>query len=124
MNEYVLDCIVEGYQHLIPKLKLPDFNDRHVLAAAIQAKVSMILTYNLKDFPEKVLGKYKIKSVHPDDFISDLINLNLGVVCAEIKEARSSLKKPPVTVEQYLETLKKHSLPKTVKMLAMHSNLL
>ena len=36
MNAHVLDCLVTGYEGLIDKLKLPDPNDRHVLAAAIR----------------------------------------------------------------------------------------
>ena len=35
MNKYVRDCLVEKYEHLILSLRLPDLNDRHVLAAAI-----------------------------------------------------------------------------------------
>src|SRR3990167_8164411 len=35
MNTNVRDCLVEGYQSLIPTLNLPDADDRHVLAAAI-----------------------------------------------------------------------------------------
>nr|WP_244508076.1 PIN domain-containing protein [Mesorhizobium sp. ORS 3428] len=35
MNRAVPDCLVDGYQELLPSLALPDENDRHVLAAAI-----------------------------------------------------------------------------------------
>jgi hypothetical protein len=35
MNAHVRDCLVSGYEDLIPALSLPDQNDRHVLAAAI-----------------------------------------------------------------------------------------
>lgn len=47
MNSHVRDCLVEGYQKLIPMLSLPDPDDRHVLAAAIHSKCSVIVTYNL-----------------------------------------------------------------------------
>ncbi len=33
MDKAALDALVEGYEHLIPTLSLPDENDRHVLAA-------------------------------------------------------------------------------------------
>jgi len=36
MNSAVRDCLVEGYEPLIEGLKLPDADDRHVLAAAIK----------------------------------------------------------------------------------------
>jgi len=35
MNKAVRDCLVTGYEPLIEGLKLPDPDDRHVLAAAI-----------------------------------------------------------------------------------------
>jgi hypothetical protein len=36
MNAHVRDALVDGHQSLIPALELPDPDDRHVLAAAIQ----------------------------------------------------------------------------------------
>ena len=36
MDKAAPDALVTGYQHLIPGLLLPDKDDRHVLAAAIQ----------------------------------------------------------------------------------------
>lgn len=52
MNAAVLDCLVENYESLIPSLNLPDQNDRHVLAAAIQGRADTIVTMNQKDFPK------------------------------------------------------------------------
>jgi len=37
MNAATRDCLVEGYDDLIESVKLPDEDDRHVLAAAIHA---------------------------------------------------------------------------------------
>jgi predicted nucleic acid-binding protein len=41
MNKAVRDCLVSGYEPLIEGLKLPDPDDRHVLAAAIKAGAAM-----------------------------------------------------------------------------------
>lgn len=38
MDANVRDGVVKGYQSMIPRLQLPDPDDRHVLAAAIRAK--------------------------------------------------------------------------------------
>ena len=51
MNTHVRDCRVTGYRDLITALQLPDPDDRHVLAAAIKAGASVIVTYNTKHFP-------------------------------------------------------------------------
>lgn len=36
INTHVRDSLVTGFEHLIPSVKLPDMDDRHVVAAAIQ----------------------------------------------------------------------------------------
>ena len=41
MNGHVRDCLVTGYESLIPSLALPDPEDRHVLAAAIVCKAGL-----------------------------------------------------------------------------------
>ena len=51
MNGAVRDCIVTGHMHLVDSLTLPDPDDRHVLAAAIQVGAELIVTFNLADFP-------------------------------------------------------------------------
>lgn len=124
MNTHVMNCLVNGYGHLIPSLKLPDEHDRHVLAAAISAKASIIITYNLRDFPNKSLDKYKLMAMHPDEFLTQLIDYYPDTTCAAIKALRMGLKKPPTNIEQYLAILEKQSLPKTVKKLEALSDLL
>ena len=76
MNENIRDCLVEGYDKLIPALSLPDPDDRHVLATAIRSSASIIVTYNLKDFPAKSINEYGIDAQHPDDFITHLFDLS------------------------------------------------
>jgi hypothetical protein len=61
MDAAVLDCLVEGYEYLIPSIECPDPNDRHVIAAAIKAGCSAIVTSNLKHFPPDLLVKYHIE---------------------------------------------------------------
>ena len=61
MDEATRDCLVTGYERLIPDLELPDPDDRHVLAAAIVGRCDVIVTQNLKDFPQAVLAPYGAK---------------------------------------------------------------
>ena len=114
MNLHVLDCLVDDYQNIISTLTLPDLDDRHVLAAAIQSSASIILTYNLKDFPSKTLRQYQLEAQHPDDFLLTLIESDTRKVCSVIQKLRTTLKNPPVDAEQYLFTLQKQDLPQIV----------
>jgi len=114
MNENVCDCMVENYQYLISALNLPDENDRHVLAAAIKSSCSVIVTYNLKDFPDDDLKQYGIEARHPDKFISHWIDTNPGTICGSIRLLRRSLQHPPKTPIEYLNIVERQSLPQTV----------
>lgn len=117
MDAHVRDCLVTGYEELIEGLTLPDPADRHVLAAAIRGSASVIVTFNLDDFPPEYLDKFGIEAQHPDQFITHLIDLAPAAVCAAAKRHRASLKNPPKAVDEYLGALAKQHLPETVRRL-------
>ncbi len=124
MNSHVRDCLVIGYQDLIPSLTLPDINDCHVLAAAIRARADVIVTYNLKDFPAASLEQYGIEAQHPDEFITHLIDLAPPVICEAAKRQRMSLKNPPQSVEELLSAYERQGLAQTVAELRLYDGLL
>lgn len=113
MNARVRDCLVIGYEELIPGLRLPDPGDRHILAAAIRCKADVIVTFNLSDFPYNYLATYRIEAQHPDEFIRHLVDLNRAAVCLAAKQQRLRLKNPPKTRNEYLNTLLNQGLPQT-----------
>jgi hypothetical protein len=117
MNQNTRDCIIDGHQSLIETLELPDPNDRHVLAAAIRGRVDVIITFNLKDFPQETLLAYDIEAQHPDEFIAHLIDLEATAVLEAAKIVRARLNNPAKTAEEYLEILAKQGLSKTVDFL-------
>lgn len=117
MNSYVRDCLITDYEWLIPGLELPDPNDRHVLAAAIQGKVDVIVTFNLKDFPTEALAPHNIELQHPDDFLTCLIDLRPMQVAQTLEIVRKRLQNPPTTLEDYLKILLRQGLPISVSML-------
>ena len=114
MNLAARDCLVEGYDALIAFITLPDEDDRHVLAAAIHSEASVIVTFNLKDFPVKALKPYGVKAIHPDDFVLSLLELDSAAVCEAVQTHRARLKNPPKSVDEYLLTLENQGLLKSV----------
>lgn len=124
MNFHTEDSLVTGFEELIENLQLPDPSDRHVLAAAIHSGAGVIVTRNLKDFPQEALEPYGIEAQHPDTFITHLLNLNPGAVAGAAREHRASLKNPPKTVDEYLETLERQGLKQTVVELRAYASVL
>lgn len=88
-------------------LVLPDPNDRHVLAAAIKAKVERIITANLKDFPTDYIKQFNISIQHPDTFILDLLDKHPEGAFFAFEAQVRSLRNPPRRAVEVLETLRK-----------------
>ena len=124
MNAHVRDYLVNDYENLIVSLSLPDPNDCHILAAAIKVSAAVIITYNLKDFPSKIIELYGIEAQHPNLFLSHLIELSPGVVCNAIRHLRSNLKSPPIKAIEYLDILEKQSLPRFANKLREFASLI
>ncbi len=114
MDAAVRDCLVTGYEDLIPSLTLPDPDDRHVLAAAIRCGGNAIVTYNLSDFPAEALASHGIEALHPDEFIARLLDMDPESVAEAVKLQREGLKNPPRTAEELLATLEHQGLVRTV----------
>jgi predicted nucleic acid-binding protein len=117
MDKHAVDALVTDYEDLIPGLHLPDPDDRHVLAAAIRGHADVIVTMNLWDFPSDIVGSFGIEVQHPDEFIVRLLDLAPGAVLAAAQNHRQSLKNPPKTSAEYLETLERQGLTQTVSVL-------
>lgn len=124
MNRAVPDCLVSDYESLIDQLTLPDPDDRHVLAAAIRCQAGVIVTMNLRDFPDEAVGRYGISVQHPDEFLAHLFDLKPAVVCTAIRQMRASLVNPPKSVRELLGDLLRAGLPETVSLLATMEDLL
>jgi hypothetical protein len=118
MNAAVPDCLIEDYEHLIDGLKLPDEDDRHVLAAAIEARADTIVTINLKDFPPEAIMPYGIEALHPDEFVIRQMDLSVPAVIAVVRQQRASLLHPPLSAEQFVAALARQQLPQTVERLS------
>jgi predicted nucleic acid-binding protein len=114
MDAHAADAVVVDYEHLIPTLELPDPDDRHVLAAAIVCGANIIVTHNLRDFPENVLDPYNIEAQHPDEFVYNLLNVAPAVVLTAVQKQQARLKRPPVSMSELMGTFERLGLIDTV----------
>jgi hypothetical protein len=110
MKAVLPDADVTDYSPLIADLKLPDPDDRHVLAAAIAGKASVIVTWNLKDFPARDLLPYGVISQSPDDFLTDLHGSFPGAAISSVKRARRNLRKTTPSVDAFVDALQQGGL--------------
>jgi predicted nucleic acid-binding protein len=124
MDQATRDSLVTGYEPLIPALSLPDPDDRHVLAAAIVGRCDVIVTQNLKDFPETALAPFHLEAQHPDEFLCNHLSLAPGVFCSAVRKVRARLVNPPYSVEAYLATLTRQGLVATAGELESFAELL
>lgn len=113
METHIQDARVEGYEHRIESLALPDADDRHVLAAAIHGEAQVIVTANLRDFPNSVLAGFGIEAVHPDAFILGLLQKDREGVVAVLRWLRASMQNPPHTAADLLANMKHQGLTAT-----------
>lgn len=112
MNEAFPEARVTGYEDLIPSMTNHP-KDRHVLAAAVRVGADMIVTSNLKDFPQASCVPYEVDVQPPDDFLCyqwDLENPEYLVTILE--RWASGLENPPYTLEALLEDRLAKSAPK------------
>jgi hypothetical protein len=119
MNAAVADCVVTGYEQLIEGLKLPDPEDRHVLAAAIRAGAQVIVTNNLRDFPSPDLAEFNIEAKSPDDFVLDQIHIDDRVVFSCVADIANSRQRAPATVDDVLTELENVGLVRSVAALRL-----
>lgn len=119
MCDAVADCLVTRYEPLIEGLNLPDPDDRHVLAAAIQCSAQVIVTSNLDDFPREALEPFNIEAQGPDQFVLDVVNLAPARVAAVIQQQSAALRNPTRTVDELLGDLSQ-TLPRAAAALGSY----
>jgi hypothetical protein len=124
MDEKTGDSIISGYEDLVPSLHLPDPDDRHVLAAAIVGRCDVIVTQNLKDFPNASLAAFQIEAQHPDEFLCNQMSLAPGLFCSSVRKVRQRLNNPPYDIESYLGILGQQGLVATAAELQSFAELL
>lgn len=63
-----------------------DPKDRHILAAAIRAKVETVVTMNVRHFRTADLAPWGVAATHPGNYLKVLYDLDEGVVVSELHQ--------------------------------------
>lgn len=117
MDSAVPGALVEGFERHIADIVLPDADDRHVVAAAIEARAEVIVTFNVRDFPRRAVEPYGIAIRRPDAFVLELLARDPEEVHAVARAHRSALRKPPMTQDEYLDHLSRAGLKRSAEQL-------
>jgi hypothetical protein len=102
-------------------VSLPDPDDHHVLAAAIEADADYIVTNNLRDFPSRSLAPYEVTACSPDAFIMMLYKQAPEAVVDVVRALRASLSHPPQTPRQLLAHFRRSGLTRIADVLQRHN---
>jgi len=121
MNDALPEASVSGYEDLIPSVHLPDPDDRHVVAAAISAGASVILTWNLRDFPATALKTYGLRTRTPDAFLADVYDHAPDLAVSSLLNARRNLNRSRVSAPEFIDILSNQKLTQLVKRLKKNS---
>jgi hypothetical protein len=111
MREAFSDALVTGWEELEPGIRLPDEDDRHVVAAAIRGGADAIITANLADFPATALGPPGLEAVHPDDFLLDQLDLSPPTILQVIREQAARTRRPPLAPRDLATLLGRAGVP-------------
>jgi predicted nucleic acid-binding protein len=120
MEHALPTATVVDYEKHIPAVVLPDPNDRHVVAAAIAAKASLIVTWNLRDFPIATLEKHGLRRLSPDTFLADLYDKVPQLVVSSLANARRNLRRTDTSAASFIDILTHHKLARLANRVEKH----
>jgi predicted nucleic acid-binding protein len=83
VTKHFPEAFIDGYDPIVPQME-NDEKDRHVLAAAVHGGASLIVTFNLRDFPYEALSRWKVEAKHPQDYLLTLYSMSPTVVVAKL----------------------------------------
>lgn len=121
MDRVLPDANVSGYERHVKGVSLPDPDDRHVVAAAIEAEASIIVTWNLRDFPAPELRRHGLRKMTPDALMVALLGAVPAAVIAATANARRNLRVSRISVAEYLAALERQRLKRFVAAIGQHA---
>lgn len=95
---------MHGFEDLIAEMTC-DTKDRHVLAAAVAAGADLLVTANIKDFPEASYQAYGLEVIPPEGLLSRLFNQDEEVCIEALHRDAGRRRNPPVSTGELLAQL-------------------
>ncbi|UCZ89107.1 PIN domain-containing protein [Gordonia sp. WA4-43] len=93
-----------GYERLVDAMT-NDPKDRHVAAAAVRSGAALIVTANLKDFPQEALDPFGVEAIHPDEFLFDQLDLDRGRVLDALELLVARNRRTPKSLPELMDAL-------------------
>ncbi len=112
MRSFFPDATVQAWEGLEAGLQLPDPDDRHVVAAALQGRADLIVTANLRDFPDETLEPLGIEVQHPDVFLLNQLDLEPDITVATLHRQAAAAQRPTMTTRVLLDYLARCGVPR------------
>ncbi|WP_130865876.1 PIN domain-containing protein [Acidipropionibacterium timonense] len=111
MNRAFPDACVRAARSPIEDLVLPDDGDINVLEAAIRGRADVIVTDNLKDFPESALAPFDLEAQSADEFLGNQLDLDPDATMIALAEQSAATRNPTMTVEAILTRIARATAP-------------
>jgi len=109
---------VAGWEAQARDISLPDEDDVHVLAAALEGGADLILTLNIKDFPRRALAGRGVARVAPDPFLWSLWADGEEALTAVLNRIRAGTRAAGRDPQDFRRLLKRAGLPRLAKLWA------
>lgn len=106
---HFFDSEIRGHERLIGTLGCKDKDDEHVLAGAIHGKANVLLTYNTRDFPQKLSRNLDV--VHPDTFLISWLEANPEQGVLLLAKWLERFENPPIDARAAVDLMNKIDCP-------------
>ena len=97
---------------LIALPPMDDPADAHVLLGAYESSAEIIITFNLRHFPRRLLGRFGLLAMTPDQWLCSVAKPAPAVMIEIAERCRSRLIRPPLSRADHLEALRRSGLPR------------
>ncbi|MFN8516465.1 MAG: PIN domain-containing protein [Thermomicrobiales bacterium] len=106
LRTFFPDSTVGGIEPFIDQMTNHP-KDRHVLAAAVVGGATILVTSNLRDFPDAAAEPWDVEIQSPDEFLCHLLALEPDLLCEIVRRQGAELRQPrsPQAVLDRLATL-------------------